>query len=375
MVDIHDLKIGAPGPFLPPYEGVIKNAKTIDSLGYDSMAFPDHFAGFVPESIWTSDITPLALLQQSPHTFYELATIMAACATATEKVKLISAVTEPIRRHPILLAQTFLTLDHISNGRTILGIGAGEIENIEPYGLSYKGQVGKLREALKIIRLVWNTHEPFSFDGKFWKLKDAVMSLRPVNPERPPPIWIAALGPKMLEITAEFGDGWIPTVLHPNEYAEKLSVIQKHRTKLDKAGKFTPAFWNWCILDEDPDACVKMKQTPIAKAFALLYKDANNWKQLGFDHPFGDDFYGLRDYIPMHYSREETLQAIDAVPQEVLDGFYMSGGTEEMISILEDYARAGLEHMILWNSTGMFDLEKTRSSYKIIKEVLAYVKG
>jgi hypothetical protein len=42
MVDIHDLKIGAPGPFLPPWENALKNAKTIDSLGYDSMAFPDH---------------------------------------------------------------------------------------------------------------------------------------------------------------------------------------------------------------------------------------------------------------------------------------------------------------------------------------------
>ncbi len=43
MTDIHDLEIGAPGPFLPPYDNVVRNARTIDSLGYDSMAFPDHF--------------------------------------------------------------------------------------------------------------------------------------------------------------------------------------------------------------------------------------------------------------------------------------------------------------------------------------------
>ncbi|MHA2041851.1 MAG: LLM class flavin-dependent oxidoreductase [Candidatus Thorarchaeota archaeon] len=374
MTDLHDLEIGAPGPFLPPYENVLRNAKTIDSLGYDSMAFPDHFAGFIPESIWTGDVTPLSFIQKSPHTFYEMSTIMAACAAATENVRIVSAVTEPIRRHPVLLAQTFLTLDHISNGRAILGIGAGEIENIEPYGLKYSGQVGKLREALEIIRRVWETPDPFDFDGKFWKMKDAVMSLRPLNPDSPPPIWIAAHGPKMLKVASEFGDGWIPAVLPPQEYGKKLNEINSHRKKLDKNGPFTAALWNWCILDEDSSACDEMKQNPIAKAFALLYP-LEGWKRLGYDHPFGDNFNALTDYIPMRFNREQTMQAMEQVPDEVLDEFYISGNAETIIKKLEEYARAGLNHMILWNVTGMFDLERIRGSYKVLKEILAYVKG
>ncbi|MFW9861586.1 MAG: LLM class flavin-dependent oxidoreductase [Candidatus Thorarchaeota archaeon] len=374
MTDIHDLEIGAPGPFLPPYENVVRNAKTIDSLGYASMAFPDHFAGFVPESIWTGDVTPLSFLQKSPHTYYELFTIMAACATATENVKLLSSVTEPIRRHPMLLAQAFLTLDHISNGRAILGIGAGEIENIEPYGLRYSGQVGKLREALKIIRRVWETSDPFDFDGKFWKMKDAVMSLRPLDPDSPPPIWIAGHGPKMLKITAEFGDGWIPAVLPPQEYGKRLNEINSHRKKLDKNGPFTAALWNWCILDEDSSTIEELKQNPIAKAFALTMP-LEGWKRLGYDHPFGDDFNAVTDYIPMRYNREETMQAIEQVPKEVLDWFYIAGNAETIIKKLEEYARAGMNHIILWNITGMFDLERVRSSYKVLKEILAYVKG
>lgn len=374
MTDIHDLEIGAPGPFLPPFENVMRNARTIDSLGYDSMAFPDHFAGFIPESIWTGDVTPLSFLQQSPHTYYEVSTIMAACASVTENVRLVSAVTEPIRRHPILLAQTFLTLDHISNGRTVLGIGTGEIENIEPYGLNYSGQVGKLREALEIIRLVWETPKPFNYEGRFWKMKDAVMSLRPVNPERPPPIWIASLGPKMLKIAAEFGDGWLPTLLPPQQYGDRLKEIQKHRERLGKTSSFTAALWNWCILDEDPSACHQMKSTPIARAFALLYP-SSEWSRLGFEHPFGSDFYSPTDYVPMRFSREKTLDAIERVPDEVLDEFYMMGDAETIIKMLEEYARVGLKHIILWNVTGMFDLERVRGSYEVLKEVLAYVKG
>jgi phthiodiolone/phenolphthiodiolone dimycocerosates ketoreductase len=374
VVDIHDLKIGAPGPFLPPWENALKNAKLIDSLGYDSMAFPDHFAGFVPEQIWTNDITPLSFFQQSPHTYYELASIMGACAAVTENVQLVSSVTEPIRRHPVLLAQTFLTLDHISQGRVVFGIGAGELENVEPYGLNYTGQVGKLREALEIIRLVWETHEPFNYEGRFWKLKDAVMSLRPAVDGRPPPIWIASLGPKMLQLTAEFGDGWIPTILNPKSYGKRLKTIQNHRKKLGREGNFTAALWNWCILDEDESECERMMKTPLAKAFALLLP-GSEWTRLGFTHPFGESFHSLTDYIPMRYDRETTLKAMDQVPIEVLREFYMTGGTDSLISQLEDYCKKGLEHMVLWNSTGMFDLEKTRKSYRIMKEVLAYVKG
>ncbi|MHA1479882.1 MAG: LLM class flavin-dependent oxidoreductase [Candidatus Thorarchaeota archaeon] len=374
MTDLQDLEIGAPGPFLPPWESAEKNARLIDSLGYDSMAFPDHFAGFIPESVWTPDVTPLAYFQQSPHTFFEMSSIMAACAVVTEQVKLISAVTEPLRRHPVLLAQTFLTLDHLSNGRAIMGIGAGEIENVEPYGLKYSGQVGKLREALEIIRLIWGTHEPFSYEGKFWKLKDAVLSLRPAVQDKPPQIWIAAHGPKMLKITAEFGDGWIPTLIPPQEYKRSLGTIMNHRKKLDKNGPFTAALWNWCIMDEDISECERIMKSPLARGFALLYP-ATEWKRLGFEHPFGEDFYSLRDYIPMRYDRETTLNAMEQVPDEILRSFYMLGDAETIIKKLEKYVEGGLQHIILWNTTGMFDLEKTKSSYKIMKEVLNYVKG
>jgi phthiodiolone/phenolphthiodiolone dimycocerosates ketoreductase len=374
MTAIHDLEIGAPGPFLPPWENAVKNAQLIDSLGYDSMAFPDHFAGFVPESIWTADVTPLAFIQQSPHTYYELASLMGACAAVTKHVRLISGVTEPIRRHPILLAQTFLTLDHISNGRTIMGIGAGEVENVEPYGLSYSGQVGKLREALEIIRLAWSTHEPFNYEGKFWTLTDAVMSLRPARPGKPPPIWIAAHGPKMLEITAEFGDGWIPTLLPPSQYGERLGVIMNHRKKHDRTGEFVAALWNWCILAEDESEGEELMNTPLARAFSLLLPDSE-WKRLGHDHPLGDGFHSLTDYIPMRYNREKILQAMESVPAEVLRAFYMIGDAESIIKQLEEYAHHGLQHIILWNTTGMFNLEKTKPSYKILKEILSYVKG
>ena len=200
------------------------------------------------------------------------------------------------------------------------------------------------------------------------------MSLRPAVEGNPPPIWIAALGPKMLELTAEFGDGWIPTILNPRSYGERLQTIIRTRKKLGKSGDFTAALWNWCILDDDSNSCEQMMNNPLAKAFALLLPGVE-WKRLGHTHPFGEDFHSLTDFIPMRHDRESTLEAINQVPEEVLREFYMIGDADTIIEMLEAYVREGLEHIILWNSTGMFNLEKTRPSYKIMKEVLAYVKG
>ena len=70
-----------------------------------------------------------------------------------------------------------------------------------------------------------------------------------------------------------------------------------------------------------------------------------------------------------------VVDAIDKVPDDVLREFYMLGNAESIIKRLEQYEKVGLNHMILWNSTGMFDLEKTRDSFKIMKDVLKYIKG
>ena len=85
--------------------------------------------------------------------------------------------TEPFRRHPATLAQAFVTLDHLSKGRAILGVGSGERENTEPYGMPFVNRVSRLEEALTIVRLLWGSGgEPVVFDGKVWTLRDALFT-------------------------------------------------------------------------------------------------------------------------------------------------------------------------------------------------------
>ena len=161
--------------------------------------------------------------------------ILALIAKRVRGIDVGTSVTESIRRHPMSLAQSFVTLDHISKGRAILGIGNGIRENTEPYGLPYGNNVERLEEAITIIRLLWSSNgEPVDYDGHFWQLRDAVFRL-PLYRGRQPRLFVAAHFPRMLRLAGRYGDGWLPgQKVTAEEYGKRLGII---RTAAEKAGR------------------------------------------------------------------------------------------------------------------------------------------
>ncbi|HEX6512264.1 MAG TPA: LLM class flavin-dependent oxidoreductase, partial [Chloroflexota bacterium] len=200
------LTIGLPGTIVPPFNSISTNAQRSQAAGAEAIWFPDHLMGFWPQSLWTTDVTPLARLQGSPHVFFDPFVAMAAAGAATSRLKLGTAVTQPLSRHPAHLAQAFLTLSHQTGGRAILGLGAGEAENLAPYGVGVERAAARVAEALHVIRLLWGSPEPVSFDGQFWRLRDAVLGLKATPEASLPPIWLAAHGPRMLRLTGTAAD-------------------------------------------------------------------------------------------------------------------------------------------------------------------------
>src|SRR5205085_11575628 len=121
-------------------------------------------------------------------------------------------------RHPAMLAQTALTIDHLSNGRFILGLGCGEAENIVPYGMDFTKPVGRFEEAVKVIRLLWESQGPVDFSGEFFHLHHARMDTE-LYEGRMPRIWMGACGPRMMEIAGRYADGWWPAAgFSPEDY-------------------------------------------------------------------------------------------------------------------------------------------------------------
>lgn len=116
-----------------------------------------------------------------------------------------TCVTDPLRRHPAVTAQLAITLDLISNGRAILGIGAGEAFHLNPYGIAWERPISRLEEAVRVIKKLWS--EDFAdYNGVFFKLKRAVVIKKSV--QKPyPPIWIGAMRPRALRVVGVLGDG------------------------------------------------------------------------------------------------------------------------------------------------------------------------
>src|SRR6202000_3303681 len=109
----------------------------LDSGRYHSIWLPDHMVSFWPDSIWTPEFTDLAKTSPSPHRHLDGMAVAGAGAAKTKNVPIATNVVDTVRRHPAMLAQTALTLSHLSKGRFILGLGSGEAEHTSPYGVDF----------------------------------------------------------------------------------------------------------------------------------------------------------------------------------------------------------------------------------------------
>ena len=137
--------------------------------------------------------------------------LMAAMSEATSRVRIGNMVTGNTYRHPGVLAKMAVTVDHLSGGRLEFGLGAGWAEaEHRMLGLEFPGtgeRIRRLGEACHVCKKLW-TEEPASFEGRYYRLTDAVANPKPI--QRPhPPIWIGGSGEqKTLRVVAEHADVW-----------------------------------------------------------------------------------------------------------------------------------------------------------------------
>jgi F420-dependent oxidoreductase-like protein len=161
---------------------------------------------------------------------YDAATRLGYLAARTRRVELASGIFPIYSRTPVLLAQTAAGLDEISNGRAILGLGASGPQVIEGWhGVPYDRPVQRTREIVEICRMVWRRQE-VRYDGRAIKLplpteqgtglgKALKILTHPVRDRIP--IWLASMGERSVELTAELAEGWLPIFFVP-EQADKV---------------------------------------------------------------------------------------------------------------------------------------------------------
>jgi probable F420-dependent oxidoreductase len=175
----------------PDAEPLLQLAEHAEQLGYDS--------------VWVGD----SLLARPRH---EPITLLAAVAGRTKRVRLGTAVLLPALRNPVLLAHQIATLDQVSAGRVILGVGiASDVANIRAEfrsaGVPWDKRVGTMMEGLRLCKALW-TGQPVDWDGR-WHVEKGVLGPTP-HQAGGPPIWGGGSAPAALERAAKHFDGWFP---------------------------------------------------------------------------------------------------------------------------------------------------------------------
>lgn len=361
----------------PPLEQLNRLITLYESKGWDSIWYGDHFMGDIPSSFWEPELVSLARCQETPHDWLDPFTVMGFAAARTDRVEIGLGVTDPVRYNPMHLARAFLSLHHLSRGRTLCGIGPGTRMFTDPYGIDFERPVSRLEESLQIIRRAWETdqNETFDFDGEFWQFEDAVFGLPGVDdPKGPtyPDIFLAAKGPRMRSLTGRYADGWLPDFLSPTLYVDNWQAVEAAATDAGRDPEaITRGLWTGVVIDETREDAEAMLDTPVVKLNGLLFPP-QVFHEHDVEPPLG---VGQTSYVPSRLTQSDALELAETVSLEVIRNAYIWGTPEDVVSAIEEYASIGVDHIALANMTPRVDATKTGASFDQLEEVLSAVNS
>ena len=310
---------------------VITACQIADRMDYDSVWTMDH--SNVPQ--WKNAVVNDAWL------------MLAAIGAVTSHVELGTCVTDAIRRHPSAIALSTITLDRITKGRAILGIGAGEAQNVVDFGIEFSKPVSKFKEQLEVIEKLF-TSEPdrrVSYKGQYYSLIEACLQARSIRKPRPP-IYIAAGAPKTLELCAKYGDGWIPIGYTPELFKNHANVIRERAKEIGRdLNDFQFANDVDVYFTEDgEEAWNKMKNAVKVSLYKPeLLKVHNIQQDSEFDFRRYFTEYAMNKPELMEQMKKAALKIPDSVARSAIG----VGKPEDVIQMLERFIDAGTNHFII----------------------------
>ena len=271
----------------PEAAPLLKLAEKAEGLGYDS--------------IWVGD----SLLARPRH---EPLTLLAGVAGRTAHVKLGTAILIPALRNPVVMAHQIATLDQVSNGRTIIGVGiAANVPNVQQEfksaGVPWEKRVGRMLEGLRLCRELWKG-QPVNWDGR-WQVEAGILGPEPVQ-EGGPPIWIGGNAEANITRVGKEFDGWFPN--HPDPEVVR-GIWKEMQDVSQEAGR-----------EKESISCTAYLTLSIGNDIAKAQAKADD---------FMSAYYGLRP---------DVLKKMQAC---------FAGTFEQAIEYLQSYLDAGASQLVL----------------------------
>lgn len=285
------------GYLLPTRESVMEGRPAAAPL----LTLAEKAEGLGYDSVWVGD----SLLARPRH---EPITLLSGVAGRTSRVKLGTAILIPALRNPVVMAHQIATLDQVSNGRTIIGVGiAADVPNVrhefKAAGVPWDKRVGRMLEGLRLCRRLWEGN-PVNWDGR-WQVKEGILGPEPIQAGGPPILIGGNAEANVKRVGGEF-DGWFPN--HPEPEVVK-NIWKKMEGAASQAGRPSNSI-----------SCT---------AYLTLYIDDNVSKARSRVDEFMSAYYGLRP---------DVLKKMQAC---------FAGTFEGALEYMQSYLDAGARQLVL----------------------------
>jgi F420-dependent oxidoreductase-like protein len=306
-------------------EEQLEMAREADRLGYDS--------------IWAAEAYGS-----------DAATVLAWIAANIEQAKIASGIFQMPARTPAMTAMTAATLDNISNGRFILGLGISGPQVVEGWhGQPFDRPLARAREYVEIVRKAL-ARETLTYDGEFYKLprpggpgKALKLIIKPV--QKRIPIYLAAIGPKNTALAAEIADGWLPTLFAPEHFDAFRPSLEEGAARAGRSVDdlaITPQV-SLAIYDDVEHARNFMRPYLALYIGGMGSRDRNFYNQLVTRYGYGDAAREVQDL----YLSGKQADAMAAIPDELIDKVALCGSKEAVRDRIDAYRDAGVDTLLV----------------------------
>lgn len=304
-------------------------AQEAERLGYHSL--------WTAEAYGSDSVSPLVWL-----------------AAHTERINVGTAIMQMPARTPAMTAMTAATIDLLTGGRFLLGIGASGPQVVEGWhGVVYGKLLTRTREYVEIVRAILKREQPLEHHGEYYDIpvqggtglgKPLKLIVHPLRSSIP--IYVAAIGPKNVALAAEIADGWLPVFFSPR----RVSVFRKsldegfaRRSDGRTLDDFDIAPTVSVVVGDDVDACrMHVKPNLALYVGGMGARGKNFYNDLACRYGYEDAAKTIQDY----YLAGKRNEAIAAVPDELVDEIALCGPRERIRDRLAEWREAGVTTLI-----------------------------
>jgi len=308
----------------------------------------DQLVSFWPRELWRPDVTPMAGMIPDCDSFHDAFLLAALAMSGTERLG-VAVTTDAIRRGPVELYQTMLTLAGASGGRATLLIGAGEIKQAKPYGWKRSEGLTRLEDLFRIFRLLSESPDRLvDFDGTHRLLHQAWIGA--ARPAERPRIMGMGGGPKFLDLTAQYADGFMTAApfvaTSPERMAELVDGVGRRLAEHGRdQADFDFGILPIVALHEDETVVDKALDNPLLRATASIFGrfDRHDWEREGVEeNVLPKDWHYAVKYLPAQMTRDEAEHLAAGATRQMTEMSLFYGSPEKVAGELARFVEAGV---------------------------------